>query len=114
MDVSLETFAAGRSDNPRTRAALKADGVAWLIRIRCHFKTDQGLKCLTTQEVAVLAGKDSDYHGRDRYHAIESGDYPSWTLNIQIMPIAEAVNYRFNPFDGWPKYSGDARDGQPR
>ncbi|MGW4247196.1 ATP-binding cassette domain-containing protein, partial [Nocardia sp. NPDC004722] len=31
--------------------------------------------------------------------AIERGDHPSWTLKVQIMPVAEAENYRFNPFD---------------
>ncbi|MCF2434981.1 catalase [Streptomyces thinghirensis] len=31
--------------------------------------------------------------------------YPSWTLHVQLMPVAEAANYRFNPFDVtkvWP------------
>ncbi len=30
---------------------------------------------------------------------------PSWTLYVQIMPAAEAADYRFNPFDltkVWP------------
>jgi len=34
-----------------------------------------------------------------------SGDYPSWTLKVQIMPFKEAETYRFNPFDltkVWP------------
>ncbi|MGB9222672.1 catalase, partial [Mycobacterium sp.] len=39
------------------------------------------------------------------YTAIEGGDYPSWTLKMQIMPFEEAKTYRFNPFDltkVWP------------
>src|SRR5699024_4173317 len=36
---------------------------------------------------------------RDLYQAIERGDYPSWTLYMQIMPFEDAKTYRFNPFD---------------
>jgi catalase len=37
--------------------------------------------------------------------AIERGEFPSWTLKMQIMPLADAARYRFNPFDltkVWP------------
>ena len=37
--------------------------------------------------------------------AIRGGDFPSWTLHMQIMPFEEAKTYRFNPFDltkVWP------------
>ena len=39
------------------------------------------------------------------YEAIDRGEFPSWTLKVQIMPAAEARTYRFNPFDltkVWP------------
>ena len=52
-----------------------------------------------------LAGEDADYHQRDLYDAIERGEFPSWTLKMQIMPFEEAKTYRFNPFDltkVWP------------
>ena len=42
---------------------------------------------------------------RDLFNAIKAGDYPSWTLHMQIMPFAEAETYRYNPFDltkVWP------------
>jgi catalase len=42
---------------------------------------------------------DPDYHTRDLFAAIKRGDYPSWTLKMQIMPFADAKTYRFNPFD---------------
>ena len=44
-------------------------------------------------------------HQRDLYEAIKRGDYPSWTLYMQIMPFDEADDHRFNPFDltkVWP------------
>ena len=34
------------------------------------------------------------------------GDFPSWRLEVQIMPYEDAKTYRFNPFDltkMWPK-----------
>src|SRR5690606_11358896 len=60
---------------------------------------------LTQEEADRLAGEDADYHTRDLYEAIEGGQYPSWTLKVQIMPFEEAKTYRFNPFDltkVWP------------
>jgi catalase len=67
--------------------------------VRYHFKTDQGIEFLTQDEADRLAGTDADFHGRDLYTSIESGNYPSWTLKMQIMPFEEAKTYRFNPFD---------------
>ena len=67
--------------------------------VRYHFKTDQGIEFLTQEEADELAGQDGDYHTRDLHQAIERGDFPSWTLNMQIMPFEEAKDYRFNPFD---------------
>ncbi len=73
--------------------------------VKYHFKTDQGIKCLTSEEAERIAGQDPDHHQRDLLRAIERGEYPSWTLKMQIMPAADAAAYRFNPFDltkVWP------------
>lgn len=73
--------------------------------VKYHFKTDQGIDFLTQDEADRLAGADHDYHKRDLYRAIDRGDYPSWTLYMQIMPFEDAKTYRFNPFDltkVWP------------
>lgn len=73
--------------------------------VKYHFKTDQGIACLTQQEADRIAGVDSDYHRRDLFEAIKREEYPSWTLYVQIMPFEEASNYRLNPFDltkVWP------------
>jgi len=52
------------------------------------------------EEAALIAGTDPDYCQRDLMQAIERGEYPSWTLKMQIMPAAaDAPKYRFNPFD---------------
>ncbi len=73
--------------------------------VKYHFKTDQGIDFLTQEEADRIAGVDADYHRRDLFEAIKRGDYPSWTLKVQIMPFEEAETYRFNPFDltkVWP------------
>ncbi|MGC2655416.1 MAG: catalase [Mycobacterium sp.] len=86
-----------------TYSWINADSeICW---VKYHFKTDQGIDFLTQEDADQLAGEDGDYHQRDLYNAIESGDFPSWTLNVQIMPFEDAKSYRFNPFDltkVWP------------
>ena len=67
--------------------------------VRYHFLTDQGVENMTNEEAAKIAGEDADYHRRDLFDAIERGDHPSWTMQVQIMPYEEAKDYRFNPFD---------------
>jgi len=73
--------------------------------VKYHFKTDQGIECLTTDEAARLAGENPESHTVDLMNAIERGEFPSWTLRIQVMPAAEAASYHVNPFDltkVWP------------
>lgn len=73
--------------------------------VKYHFKTDQGIDFLTQKDADRIAGEDGDFHRRDLFEAIQKGNYPSWTLKVQIMPYKEAENYRFNPFDltkVWP------------
>ena len=48
--------------------------------LKYHFKTNQGIECLTQDEADKLAGTDGDYHRRDLYDSIQNGDFPSWTL----------------------------------
>src|SRR5450830_707472 len=73
--------------------------------VKYHFTTNQGIKNFTGDEAAQLAGSDADVHIRDLHDAIERGEFPSWTLSIQVMPYEDAATYRFNPFDltkVWP------------
>ncbi|KAK7086357.1 hypothetical protein SK128_016810 [Halocaridina rubra] len=62
-------------------------------------------RCLSAKRADELAGSDADYSLRDLYNAIENGDYPSYTMYIQVMTFEEAEKFRFNPFDltkVWP------------
>lgn len=67
--------------------------------VKYHFKTEQGVQNLAPEVAAQLAGDNPDYHTEDLFNAIASGDFPAWKLFVQIMPIAEADTYRFDPFD---------------
>jgi catalase len=73
--------------------------------VKFHFKTQQGIQCMMQEEADAIVGKDADYHTRQLFEAIEKGEYPKWTLYVQVMPEAEAETYRWNPFDltkVWP------------
>jgi catalase len=73
--------------------------------VKFHFKTDQGIRCLTSDESAQLAGRNPQAFQIDLLEHIERGAFPSWTLKVQVMPEREAADYRFNPFDltkVWP------------
>ncbi|MDX3767234.1 MULTISPECIES: catalase [unclassified Streptomyces] len=80
-----------------------AEGEAFFVKY--HFKTNQGVRSLSSDQAAELAGRDGNSHQTDLLQAIERGVNPSWTLYVQVMPAAEAADYRFNPFDltkVWP------------
>ncbi|NDZ81415.1 catalase [Streptomyces sp. SID10853] len=73
--------------------------------VKYHFKTDQGIDFLSQADADAMAGCDTDYHRRDLFESIKSGNAPSWTLKVQVMPFDDAPDYRFNPFDltkVWP------------
>lgn len=70
-----------------------------------HFKTNQGIKNLPANKAGDLTATDPDYSIRDLYNAIANGNFPSWTLYLQIMTFDEAEKFRWNPFDltkVWP------------
>ncbi len=73
--------------------------------VKFHFKTQQGIKCLTDQEAEALVGKDRESHQRDLFESIENSDFPKWDMKIQVMPEKDAAKCPFNPFDltkVWP------------
>ena len=46
-----------------------------------------------------MVAEEPDFHIRDLHDSIAKGDPPAWRLEMQIMPFADAADYRFNPFD---------------
>lgn len=73
--------------------------------VKFHFKTKQGIKNLTNEESAKIIANDRESHQRDLYEAIEKGDFPKWTFQIQVLKEDEVEKLGFNPFDltkVWP------------
>jgi catalase len=73
--------------------------------VKFHFKSQQGIRNLTDAQAAELIGRDRESSQRDLYDSIARGDFPRWTLFIQVMPEKEAGSYHLNPFDltkVWP------------
>jgi catalase len=73
--------------------------------VKYHFHTQQGMEFLSNAEASILSGADADAHRRDLFDAIQRGDFPGWRMFVQVMPYADAKDYRFNPFDltkTWP------------
>ena len=70
-------------------------------RVWCkfHFKTQQGIKNLTNEEAAAKNAVDRESAGRDLYDAIARGDFPKWTMYVQIMTEEQAKHHYENPFD---------------
>ena len=54
---------------------------------------------MPVEKANLLAGSDPDYSIRDLYDAIEDGNFPSWTLSIQVMTPEQVDSCGFNPFD---------------
>ncbi|MBZ7987440.1 catalase [Campylobacter canadensis] len=73
--------------------------------VKFHFKTKQGIKCLTNEEAEQIIAKDRESHQRDLYENIEKGNFPKWSVKIQILSEEQASKLEFNPFDltkVWP------------
>ncbi len=67
--------------------------------VKFHFHSRQGIKNLTDAEAEAQVGKCRESHQRDLYEAIESREYPRWTMYIQVMTEEQARDLEYNPFD---------------
>ncbi|WP_180049712.1 catalase HPII [Acinetobacter sp. YH12105] len=67
--------------------------------VKFHWTPKQGLAQLVWDEAQKLAGKDPDFHRRDLYEAIASGNYPEWELGVQVVPEEDEMKYDFDLLD---------------
>lgn len=67
--------------------------------VKFHFKTQQGIQNFMNDDAVKMKGEDPDWAQRDLVDAIDKGEFPKWTLKVQIMPEADAKTYKWNPFD---------------
>lgn len=67
--------------------------------VKFHLHTQQGIKNLSDAEAEAIVAKDRESHQRDLLESIDRGDFPRWTMFIQVMPEEDAENMPYNPFD---------------
>jgi len=67
--------------------------------VKFHLRTQQGIKNLTDEEAAAIIAKDRESHQRDLLETIDKGDFPRWTMYIQVMSEKQATASEHNPFD---------------
>ena len=78
-------------------------GEAFLVKYT--FKTDQGIKNFTFDEALTTGGYNAYYSSQELYEAIAKGNFPSWTMYVQVMPEAQAETYKWDVYDVtkvWP------------
>jgi catalase len=67
--------------------------------VKFHWKPKLGVHSLVWDEAQKIAGKDPDFHRRDLYERIESGQFPEWELGVQLFGDAEADSFDFDILD---------------
>ncbi|HHE0256827.1 TPA: catalase HPII, partial [Yersinia enterocolitica] len=67
--------------------------------VRFHWKPVAGKASLLWDEAQKLAGKDADFHRRDLWEAIETGNYPEYELGIQLIPEEDEFKFDFDLLD---------------
>jgi catalase len=64
-----------------------------------HWKPILGTHSLVWDEAVKIMGADPDFHRRDLWEAIESGNYPEWELGLQVFSEADADKFSFDVLD---------------
>ena len=64
-----------------------------------HWKPLQGTHSLLWDEAVKISGADPDFHRRDLWEAIESGEFPEWELGLQIFSEEQAESFSFDALD---------------
>lgn len=67
--------------------------------VKFHWRPKLGLQSTVWDEAVKIAGADPDYHRRDLFMAIESGNYPAWEFAVQLFTEAEAEKFPFDHLD---------------
>ncbi|WP_394756888.1 catalase [Rhodoferax sp.] len=64
-----------------------------------HWKPLFGTHSLVWDEAVKISGADPDFHRRDLWEAIESGDFPEWELGLQLFTEAQSDQFSFDVLD---------------
>ncbi len=67
--------------------------------VKFHWKPKQGLQSVVWNEAVKLNGADPDFHRRDLWDAIQTGDFPEWELGLQVFDDDFADRFPFDVLD---------------
>ncbi|WP_296952092.1 catalase [uncultured Massilia sp.] len=67
--------------------------------VKFHWTPMQGTHSLVWDEAVKISGADPDFHRRDLWEAIESGNFPEWELGLQVFTEEEAQSFPFDILD---------------
>lgn len=67
--------------------------------VKFHWRPKHGTFSLIWDEAVKISGADPDFHRRDLWSAIETGDYPEWELSVQSFTEEEAEAFDFDVLD---------------
>ena len=73
--------------------------------VKFHFKTQQGHSFYTNAEAADVIANTRESYQEALYGGIDRGEFPKWTMFVQVMPEEDAEKTAYNPFDltkVWP------------
>ena len=76
---------------------VNADGKSHFVKF--HWKPKQGLQSVLWDEAVKINGADPDFHRRDLWAAIQSGDFPEWELGVQVFDDDFADSFAFDVLD---------------
>ena len=67
--------------------------------VKFHWRPKQGMQSLIWDEAPKINGADPDYHRRDLWTAIDTGDFPEWELAVQLFNEEFARKFEFDVLD---------------
>src|SRR6201995_5506689 len=67
--------------------------------VKFHWKPKLGLQSVLWNEAVKINGADPDFHRRDLWTAIQTGDFPEWELQFQLFDQKFADQFEFDVLD---------------
>jgi len=61
--------------------------------VKFHWKPKLGMQSVVWNEAVKINGADPDFHRRDLWEAVESGNFPEWELGLQLFDEAYARKF---------------------
>jgi catalase len=67
--------------------------------VKFHWKPVLGVHSVAWDEAQIISGKDPDFHRRDLWEAIDSGNFPQWELGVQLVDEKDEFKFEFDLLD---------------